>query len=60
MPETDPGPLSIPKMGLAVTIINGCSMYAILYSPGDCWIFHLHSFMIYITHVIVILLSLQH
>ena len=28
MPETDPGPLLISKMKLAVTIINGSPIYA--------------------------------
>ena len=55
MSETDLGPLPTSKMELAVTIINGSSIY--VNSPLLASRFqHLSS----ITHIIVILKNLQH
>ena len=55
MSGTDPGPLPTSKMELAVTIMAPPYMPSLPYWSGDARIYLLHLFIIYITHIIVIL-----
>ena len=55
MSEIDPGPLSISKMKLPVATLDGSTMPSLPYWSGESRIYYLHSFIIYITHNMVIL-----